>query len=152
MKRLISTVIGTLALIGSWCMAGNPNLILWSSVSCETNAAATVTHTPDSDVNYSGWIESVIVDLSGAINTGTVAIVTSTTDSGTGYSRTILSKSVTGDEEINPRLIADTTAGVDITGEPVKFPLLGNKISLTAYGFTSTNTTAKVYLIFSNTP
>jgi len=152
-KELLGTLIGTaLAMLSVFAYADDPQLILWTSVTCETNAAATVTNNPDTDQIYSGWVEAVILDYSGAANTGKVSIVTSgDSESGTGFSRSILvDASVTTDEAYSPRIIVDTTAGADIASTTAKIPLLGNRIDLTAFGFTSTNTTLKAYLLISS--
>lgn len=151
MKRLTTMLIGLLTLC-SMAFAGNPQVYTFTAdITCETNAAAVVTNT--SPIFLDGWVESVIVDLSGAANTGTVTVATTGTNSGVGASRTILSiATLAADTQYNPRLIVDTTAGVDIANTPCKFPLVQDKVRVTLYGFTSTNTTANVYLLISNTP
>ena len=150
MKKVIATLVGLTSLI-TCAWAGNPEVYTFDTMSCETNAAAAVTNTKP-DFLY-GWVESVIVDVSGSANTGTVTVATVGTDSGLGASRTILSTTnQTTDAVYNPRLIVDTTAGVDIASTPCKIPLIQDKVRVTLYGFTSTNTTAKVYLVISDTP
>ena len=154
MKRLTTMLIGLLTLC-SMAFAGNPQVYTFpdngDSISCETNAAAAITNT--SSIFLDGWVESVIVDLSGAANTGTVTVATTGVNSGVGASRTILSTAaLVADTQYNPRLVVGTTAGVDIATNTCKFPLVQDKVRVTLYGFTSTNTTAKVYLIIGNTP
>ena len=133
-----------------------PAMIQFTSVSGETNAAATATATTDTDMQVEGWVDTIIVDLGGYATspTGTLVIAT-TAGKGTGAARTILTKAVTADASFPVRDIVSTTAGADISNVPARIPLVGDHLTAQFYACNSgTNTaiTATVYVILSPIP
>ena len=150
MKRLISILTG---LVVATCALAGPNMLQFSAKAWETNAAATVTFAPDTDVRVNGYVQAVYVDATaGGTFTGTVSLVTEAAGS-TGASRTILTDvDVIADEEFYPRGIADTTAGAAIANVPEKVPLVMDKLDLTLYGNGFTGVTATVYVFIDRDP
>ena len=114
--------------------ASQAGMIDLSISSVSTNAAAISSDQVTTPLAMSGYFDAIILDL-GGLNVATVDVDVVTVPSlGTGPSRTILSiDSVTADGTYFPREILDTTAGVDITGEPAMIPLAGDKIRLDVY-------------------
>ena len=155
MKRTIAYLVGLGAacvLVTGAAFAGDPDMpppFVFSNVT--TGSVASVTN--DSPIAVDGWVEAIVVDLSGASSpTVDVDVVTVSSD-GLGVSRTILSiDDITADAVYPVRDIAATTAGVDISNVPVKIPLLRSLIRVTMQGANVTNINAKVYVVESNVP
>ena len=154
MKRLISFGIGLLMSAGV-CMASP---LQFSDASIQTNNSVLATQTPDSDGSWvSGWIDSVVIDItSGNTDTNTVTLST-LGGGGTGAARTLLTiTSITADGVYPVRDLVTTQAGVDIANTPARIPLAQDKLRLTATSNgDDTNATAvvmDVYVIITPEP
>ena len=161
MKRLIIAISSALIACSLYCHA-DPDGKTVVITAVPTNATAVtsgiaVTEEPV----ISGWIEAVHITFTGgaSVNTCDVDIVTWTptatgSTTGTGLDRTILSiDDVAATGTYQPRLLEDTTAGVDITGATTKIPLINDRVQVSAYG-ASTNEAfgIEVEVIYSHRP
>jgi len=141
-RELIATLAGLLVAGAAFAQ---PVTYQFSSKACETNAAAQTTYAPDSDIVVHGFVDAVIVDQTG---TGTGTVTVATLAGPTGASRSILSIATQSADAVYPaRDLAATQAGVDITGEPVKIPLVGDKLRVTLFNWGATNNTASIYVV-----
>jgi len=120
-----------------------------------TNATAQTSGQDTTAISLWGGFDTLIIDIGGQTTPAPTCTVTLATvaGGGTGAARTILSaKEVTADVSFPIRDLATTQAGADITGADVYIPLVGDKLILSVYGSSSTNTTLtpqtlKAYLI-----
>ena len=150
-KKLIGILIPLLLVAGLASADPEPVLI---SMTSETSSTATVTNTPAGNQFFYGWVDTVILDVTG-IYTGTVEIVTAG-DTGTGQSRQIFKSTAISADGIYPvRDIVTTTLGVDIANTPCLVPLYQDRIRAYAYGYgngTNTSPTVKAYILIRREP
>ena len=137
MKRIIIAIASALVACSVVCHADpDSKTVVINTVTTNATPLATDSATTEAPV-ISGWLEALHFNITGASTapTCTVSVVTlSDAGSGTLTNRTILSALViTADTTVQPRLLADTTAGVDITNAPVKIPLINDKVKVNAY-------------------
>ncbi len=145
MKKLIPFIASLLAVAAVY--AGT-ELAEPLSVTAATNGAATVASTDTTTVFHYGHVDKVVLDFAGAASpTCTVEVVTVASNALGTTSQTLLSLSATGDGTYYPRAIADTTAGVDISNEPVCIGLFKDQLQLKAYGANGTNVQVSAYII-----
>jgi len=154
MKKLLIIAAGVL--FATSAFAGSISGIELS-VTAATNAAATTASTDTSSRRISGWVDTIILNLSGyASPTVDVDVVTlGGSVGGTGSQRTLLSfDSVTTTNGIYPvRDIVTTTAGGDIANTPAYLPLINDRVQLKVYDCnTNGAVTATMYLILRKTP
>lgn len=138
-------------------------LILAASIACAempavkfyataiTNAAAVTANSDVKTRGVSGWVDTLVLDLSGyASPTVTVSV----TASGPLGSRTIFSKAdVTADATFPLRDIVCTQVGVDIANTPARVPLLDDILTFSIFAANVTNSiTGSAYLIMSQHP
>ena len=152
MKKCTLMIVGLLvcacALV---CLAGPPRLIQFTDVAVETNAAAVTSTAPDTDQILSGWIDTIIIDHTGA-TTGTVALVT-VASGGTGAARTLFSDAtVLADGTYPVRDLATIADGTDIANTPAKHVIVGDKLRLNAYNWGTAANTVTVYVVISDMP
>jgi len=152
MKRLIGLLTGALLVTGV-CVAG-PYDIDYEKISvaaASTNAAAIAADQTTNTVAQYGWVDAVVLDLSGyASPTVDVDVVTS---GSFGGERTLLSiDSVTADGVYPVRDVEASTAGVD-SNTLTRIFLCGDKLVARCYDANVTNTiTLDVYVVISPTP
>ncbi len=129
------------------CLAGPETVQLYLGA-VPTNATANVAAAASTNGNTTiADVLGVYLDLGGyaspTVDVDIVAI------NGVGFERTILSMDgVTADGAYYPREIADTTAGVEISNEPVEIPLHDDTLVLRAYDANVTNTITLKSLIY----
>ena len=157
MKRLIAILAGLLVSVGVVC-ADSSDMIQFTGITIYgTNTTTTTTATPDTDKFYKGYIESVILDITGTgvdtSHTNTLALVT-LAGQGTGSARTALTltnKSADGTYPV--RDLVSGQSGTDVTTLPVRFPLIQDKLRLTVTSNRgASNMTATVYVILTDQP
>jgi len=155
MKKLLSILAG--ALVACAALAEGPSMVHFLDASIQTNGASVTTQTPDPDGFLSGWVDTVVVDITaGASNTNTVTLTT-LAGQGTGAARTILTLSNVSADGVYPvRDLITGQTGSDIANVPARVPLVQDKLRLTAVASGSdTNATAAtmtVYVIMSPRP
>jgi hypothetical protein len=153
MKKALTILAGLLVVA---VVNADPNMLQFDAVSIQTNGASATVNSPSQDLILNGFIESIIFDLTaGNTDTNTITLYT-LAGQGTGAARTVFTASVTADGTYPVRDLATTQAGADISGEPARFPLVGDKLRLTAVNSgADTNaaaSTVDVYVIFVGTP
>jgi len=152
MKKLIPILAGLL--VAGCAMAGP---LQFTDATIQTNGASLATQTPDGDGLVSGWIDAVMFDIT-AGTTHTNSIVLSTqAGNGTGAARTLLTlTSMTTDKVYPVRDLVTGVTGSDISNEPARHALQGDRLRLTATNNgDDTNTTAvtmTVYVILTDSP
>ena len=151
MKKCILMIAGLLVCACVLvCLAEPPRLVQFTDVVVETTNVATTVHVPDNDAILSGWIDTIIVDQTGATS-GTVSLVT-LASGGTGASRTLfIDTTVGGDATWPVRDLATVADGTDIANTPAKHVIVGDKLRLYAYNWAAA-ATATVYVVISDTP
>lgn len=127
MKRRILIALGTL--IATLVLAGDPQNTVVPLTGASTNATAIgADDVATNAIPITGWVDALYLDFSGyATATVDVDVVTS------GGTTIFSADNLTADKWYYPREIADTTAGVEITGEPVEIPVTGQNIIVSVY-------------------
>ena len=152
MKKIITFLAGTLVACAAY--AESPGMTEFN-ITVQTNGEAVVSNSPKEDAPISGWLDSVIVDVSGTVVSNQFVILTLAAQ-GTGASRTLFERSdVTADATYPLRDLVTDTGGDDISNEPAKHVLVGDKLRLQFYqdtGAVATGINARVFCIFSNDP
>jgi hypothetical protein len=143
-----------ITLVAGACIA-SPRAVPLYIAAVPTNAAATVSAAVATrPVGSIGYLSGVYLDFGGyATPTCKVDLVASGAMG--SITRTLLTlSSATADGEYYPREIADTTAGVEITGESVTIPLLADDVlQLRAYSANVTNViTLKAWVYLTDQP
>ena len=147
------TIIGTLTGLLLACSAfAAPDIVQFTDKPIHTNLTATTAVTPDTDVTLSGWIDSVIVDVTGTVVSNTIVLSTAA-GYGTGAARTLLTlTAVTADGVYPVRDITTDVAGADSGTLPARHALVGDRLRLVAYHSDATNISATVYVVLSPLP
>lgn len=142
MKKLL---IHALVLLSAGAaLAGGRFDFDYSALSADTNATAVTATTNATSV--SGAFYGLYVDLGGtASQTCTVSVATLATR-GTGPAKTLFTAAgITADGWYFPRTEAVNASASSMTNSPVTYPMLGDRLVLTAYNASSTGVTATVY-------
>lgn len=152
MKTILTFLAGVLVAASAW--AGP---LQFTDASIQTNNSTLATQTPDDDGFVSGWIDTVIFDITAGTTSTNTIILKTLGDTGGGASRTLLTvTSLTADGVYPVRDLVTTQAGVDIANTPARIPLQQDKLRLTATNNGSdTNAAAStmtVYVIMSPVP
>lgn len=119
------------------------DVVAWKDIACVTNAACTATNTPNANPIagaseiYHGWLQTVVVELSGGTApTGTVEVTTAPSRY-TGNRRVLFTKSVT-----SSGVVSNFASGVAVFAP----------LRLETKGFNETNVTANAYTVLSFVP
>ena len=157
MKKLIAILAGLLVAVGAMC-AEPLDMIQFTGITIYgTNTQTVTTGTPDTDMLLNGYIESVILDITGTgvdtAHTNTLALVT-LAGQGTGSARTALTLTNKRADGTYPvRDLVSGQSGTDVTTLPARFPLVQDKLRLTITSNAgASNMTATVYVILTDQP
>lgn len=150
--KLICALFASVVAFIVYAGPGSVEPFVWTSVS--TNVAASASgDVKTNDTFVTDWVDAIVLDIGGyASPTCTVNVITAG-GNGTAYSRSLLATfTVTADGTYYVSELADTTAGVDITGAARRIPLLQDKVVVQAYAANTNAVTLKVVVITSPTP
>ena len=150
MKKLITFLLGMLA---AGYIHGGP--LIFTDASIQASNVTAVAQTPDDDgLTISGWLDTVIVDITAGSSLTNTIILSTLAGEGTGAARTLLTISdITADGVYPVRDIIVNQAGADVSTTPARISLQSDKLRITAQlADTNSAVTMTVYVILSPTP
>ena len=135
----------------SFAGAGDIDYIQIDVVDTVTNVASATTDTGTSTRKVSGWIDTIIINLSGHATPNVDIDITTTGILGT---RTLFSIDDIAADGIYPVVdLATTTAGVDIAATPARLPMIGDIITVSVYDSDSlTNVNVSAFFVIRPVP
>lgn len=152
MRNILLFLFSALLVMCIYCtmsIAG-PNMFKLQIDNVSTNTSD-ASSTNVSSGTFEGYIDAIIIDLTGASSPNIDIDIQTTAGGGTGASRTILSvDDVTTDTTYIVRLGAVDTGESTQTNSVGKIPFVRDKIELVALDANKTNINCIAYIIFSS--